>query len=147
MPLISRNALVSYTTEEMYDLVADVESYAEFLPWCRSTTVLYREGEEVKASIEIAKGALNKSFTTLNRLQKNKMIEMRLVEGPFKHLEGFWRFESLKDNQACKISLDLDFDFENRLIAFAVGSVFNQIAKSMVDAFCKRAVEVYGERF
>ncbi len=147
MPLISRNALVSYTTEEMYDLVADVESYAEFLPWCRSTTVLYREGEEVKASIEIAKGALNKSFTTLNRLQKNKMIEMRLVEGPFKHLEGFWRFESLKDNQACKISLDLDFDFENRLIAFAVGSVFNQIANSMVDAFCKRAVEVYGERF
>jgi len=147
VPLISRNALVPYSAEEMYDLVADVESYAEFLPWCRSTTVLYRKGEEVKASIEIAKGALNKSFTTLNRLQKNKIIEMRLVEGPFKHLEGFWRFDTLKDNQACKISLDLDFEFESKLIAFAVGSVFNQIANSMVDAFCKRAVEVYGERF
>lgn len=146
MPLISRNALVPYSIEEMYDLVADVESYAEFLPWCRSTTVLHRDGEEVKASIEIAKGALNKSFTTLNRLQKNKMIEMRLVEGPFRHLEGFWRFDALKDNQACKISLDLDFEFESKLIAFAVGSIFNQIANSMVDAFCKRAVEVYGER-
>lgn len=146
MPLISRNALVPYNVEEMYALVEDVESYAEFLPWCRSTEVLYRKGEEVKASIEIAKGALNKSFTTLNRLQKNKMIEMRLVEGPFKHLEGFWRFSALKGNEACKISLDLDFEFESKIVAFAVGSIFNQIANSMVDAFCKRAVEVYGER-
>lgn len=146
MPLISRNALVPYSVEEMYRLVEDVEAYPDFLPWCRSTAVLERNEQQVKASIEIAKGALNKSFTTINRMQHNKMIEMRLIEGPFKHLEGFWRFDALKDTSACKISLDLDFEFESKLIAFAVGAVFNQIANTMVDAFCKRAVEVYGER-
>ncbi len=146
MPLISRNALVPYSVEEMYQLVDDIESYAEFLPWCRSTEVISRNDDEVTASIEIARGALHKSFTTLNRMQKNKIIEMRLVKGPFKHLEGFWRFDPLKDNSASKISLDLDFEFESKLVALAVGSVFNQIANTMVDAFCKRAVEVYGER-
>lgn len=146
MTLISRNALVPYSVEEMYALVDDIESYAEFLPWCRSTDVISRDDNEVKASIEIARGALNKSFTTLNRLQTNKIIEMRLVKGPFKRLEGFWRFDALKDNAASKISLDLDFEFESKLIALAVGPVFNQIANSMVDAFCKRAIEVYGER-
>lgn len=146
MTLISRNALVSYSVEEMYALVDDIEAYAEFLPWCRSTDVIFRNENEVQASIEIARGALNKSFTTLNRLQKDKMIEMRLVKGPFNHLQGYWRFDALKDNKASKISLDLDFEFENKLVALAVGSVFNQIANSMVDAFCKRAVEVYGER-
>ena len=147
MPVISKSALVFYQVSEMFQLVDDIEHYPEFLPWCRSTTVISRTDEEVRASIEIAKGSLNKSFTTLNRIQKNKVIEMRLLEGPFKHLEGFWRFAPLKDNKASKISLDLSFEFESKLIALAVGPVFNQIGNSMVDAFCKRAVEVYGERF
>ena len=146
MPLISRNALVPYSVEEMYHLVADIESYPEFLPWCRATEVLERNDDQVRASIEIARGALNKTFTTLNRMQKNKVIEMRLLKGPFKHLEGFWRFDALKDDSACKISLDMDFEFESKLVAFAMGSIFNQIANTMVDAFSKRAVEVYGER-
>ena len=146
MPLISRNALVPYSVEEMYRLVEDIESYPQFLPWCRSTEVLERKECEVRASIEIAKGALNKSFTTLNRMQQNKIIEMRLISGPFKQLEGFWRFDALKDASASKISLDLEFEFESKLIAMAVGSIFNQIANTMVDAFTKRAVEVYGER-
>jgi ribosome-associated toxin RatA of RatAB toxin-antitoxin module len=147
VPLISRNALVPYSVEEMYRLVDDIDSYPEFLPWCRSTQVLERNECEVRASIEIAKGALNKSFTTHNRVQKNKIIEMRLVKGPFKRLEGFWRFDALKDNNASKISLDLDFEFESKIVAMAVGPIFNQIANTMVDAFTKRAVEVYGERF
>lgn len=146
MTLISRNALVPYSVEEMFALVDDIEVYAEFLPWCRSTEILSRDDNEVQASIEIARGALNKSFTTLNRLQKDKMIEMRLLKGPFKHLQGYWRFDALKDKSASKISLDLEFEFESKLISFAVGPVFNQIGNSMVDAFCKRAVEVYGER-
>lgn len=146
MTQISRNALVPYSVEEMYQLVDNIEAYAEFLPWCRSTEVMSRDQNEVKASIEIAHGILQKSFTTLNRLQKNKMVEMRLVKGPFKHLEGYWRFDALKDDAASKISLDLEFEFESKLVALAVGPVFNQIANSMVDAFCKRAIEVYGER-
>ncbi|MDH5766248.1 MAG: type II toxin-antitoxin system RatA family toxin [Gammaproteobacteria bacterium] len=146
MSLISRNALVPYTTEEMYKLVEDIESYPQFLPWCRSTEVLSRDENEVRASIEIAKSGLHKSFTTTNRMQKNKIIEMRLLKGPFKHLQGFWRFDALKNSQACKVTFDLDFEFENKLMALAAGSVFNQIANTMVDAFSKRAIEVYGER-
>lgn len=128
----------------MYALVNDIESYSQFLPWCRSSHILAQGMDELKASIEIAHGGLHKSFTTLNRLQRDKMIEMRLVEGPFRHLEGYWRFDTLGE-QACKVSLDLDFEFSNRLVGMAMGPVFSQIANTLVDAFCKRARDVYGK--
>jgi len=142
---IHRHALTPYSPARMFELVDNVEAYPEFLPWCASSRELSRTDDEVRASIELARGSLRKSFTTLNRLQKDKMIEMRLVEGPFRHLEGFWRFESLKDGQACKISLDLEFDFSSKLLALTIGPVFNSIANSLVDAFVKRARQCYGE--
>lgn len=134
-----------YSAAEMYALVDDIEAYAEFLPWCDASRVLSRNDEEVRGMLALAHGGVHKSFTTLNRLQKNKMIEIRLVEGPFRHLEGFWRFEALAEN-ACKVRLDLDFEFANKLVALAFGPVFNRIANTLVDAFCKRAVDVYGKR-
>jgi ribosome-associated toxin RatA of RatAB toxin-antitoxin module len=144
MPTIHKSALVPYSAAQMFVLVNDIDTYAEFLPWCRSSTVLSRGEDEVRATIEIAHGSLRKSFTTRNRLQMNKMIEMRLEEGPFRHLEGFWRFDVLGE-QACKVSLDLDFEFSNKLVGLAMGPVFSQIANSLVDAFSKRAVQVYGK--
>lgn len=129
----------------MYALVNDVESYPQFLPWCRSTRVLSRNEDEVRATIELARGGIQKSFTTCNRLQKDKMIEIRLVEGPFHHLEGFWRFDAL-DEKASRVSLDLDFDFSSRILSLAFGPVFGQIANTLVDSFQKRAVQVYGKR-
>lgn len=146
MPTVNRQALVPYSPAEMFALVDDVPAYPQFLPWCRSAQVHSRNEDEVRASIELAKGSLRKSFTTCNRLQKDKMIEMRLVEGPFRHLEGFWRFDALKGGAATRVSLDLDFEFSNRLMAMAVGPVFNQVADTLVDAFVRRAREVYGER-
>ncbi len=148
MPVVNRHALVSYTSAEMFELVDDVASYPQFLPWCKSATVWSREGDEVKATVELAKGVIQKSFTTLNRNQKNKMIQMRLVEGPFHHLEGFWRFDSLGDesDRACKVSLDLEYEFSNTLLAMTVGPVFNQVANKLVDAFSQRAEVVYGKR-
>lgn len=144
MTTISKNALVPYSARQMYELVNDIKSYSNFLPWCRSSEVLSESDDEIRATIEIAHGSLHKSFTTCNRLQKNKMIEMRLEQGPFKHLEGFWRFDALGE-QACKVSLDLDFEFSNRLMGMAMGPIFSQIANTLVDAFSKRAVEVYGK--
>ena len=148
MPVVNRHALVPYTSAEMFELVDDVASYPQFLPWCKSATVRSREGDEVKATVELANGAIQKSFTTLNRNQKNKMIQMRLVEGPFHHLEGFWRFDSLGDesDRACKVSLDLEYEFSNTLLAMTVGPVFNQVANKLVDAFSQRAEVVYGKR-
>lgn len=144
MSSISKNALVPYSAAEMYALVYDVESYSAFLPWCNSSQVLSQDDDEQRATIEIAHGSLRKSFTTCNRLQKGKMIEMRLEQGPFKHLQGFWRFDTLGE-RACKVSLDLDFEFSNKLVGMAMGPVFSQIANTLVDAFSKRAVEVYGK--
>jgi len=141
MPTINRSALVPHTTEEMFQLVDDIDRYAEFLPWCTESSVLERSEDEVVATIMLSKGSLNKAFTTRNLLQKHKMIEMRLVDGPFKHLQGFWRFDSLNDH-ACKVSLDLDYEFSSKLVALAIGPVFNQIANTLVDAFVARAKEL-----
>lgn len=143
MTVVSRNALVAYSAEQMYKLVDDIESYSKFLPWCRRSVEIARDVDEVRATLEVATAGLNKSFTTCNRLQSGKMIEMRLVEGPFKQLEGFWRFEAL-GGDACKVSLDLEFEFSNALMGMALGPVFGQIANGLMDAFLKRAVDVYG---
>lgn len=145
MPTVHKSALVPYSPAEMYALVNAIEAYPDFLPWCRSTTVLSRDEDEIRATIDLAKGGVSKSFTTCNRLAPNKMIEIRLVEGPFKHLEGFWRFQALGE-AGCKVSLDMDFEFAGRLLQMVVGPVFSQIANSLVDAFCRRAVEIYGRR-
>lgn len=143
MTTINKSALVPYQPKDMFELVDDISAYPEFLPWCKSTTIISRDADEVKASIEIAHAGLQKSFTTHNRNMRNKMIEMRLLEGPFKHLEGFWRFDEL-GKDGCKVSLDLEFEFSNKLVGMAFGPVFSQIANSLVDAFCARAKDVYG---
>jgi len=141
---ISKNALVPYQASAMFALVDDIETYPVFLPWCKSTKILNRTGDEVNALIEIAHHGLQKSFTTCNRNQRDKMIEMRLIEGPFRRLEGFWRFDELGED-GCKISLDLEFEFSNKLVSLAFGPVFSQIANSLVDAFCNRAKDLYGK--
>ncbi len=144
MASISRNALVPYSAAQMYQLVDDIEHYDQFLPWCGGTTVISRDEDEVRARISISKAGFNKSFATCNRLQRNKMIEMRLLEGPFKHLEGYWRFDVLADD-ACKVTLDLQFEFSSKIIGATFGPIFGQIASGMMDAFMKRAKQVYGK--
>jgi ribosome-associated toxin RatA of RatAB toxin-antitoxin module len=145
MPTVNRTALVPYSAEQMYALVDDIEGYPAFLPWCRSARELSRNEDEVRATIELHRGPVQRTFTTCNRLQKNKMIEMRLVEGPFHHLEGFWRFTEL-DQNATQVALDLEYEFSSTLLKLAIGPVFSQITNTLVDAFCERATELYGER-
>ena len=145
MESIQRSALVPYTAEEMFALVSDIESYPRFLPWCSDTRVLSRDSDEVRASIEFSVSGLTRSFTTRNRFQINKIIEIRLVDGPFSRLDGYWQFDRLGE-EGSKISLFMEYDFDNRMLGMVVGPVFNQIANTLVDAFQKRAVEVYGAR-
>ena len=145
MTCINKSALVPYSPAEMFALVDQVERYPEFLPWCSDARVVARRHDEVCATISLSKGGVDKSFTTCNRAQKNKMIEMRLEEGPFKHLQGFWRFDALGEH-GCRVSLDLEFEFSSRMLGLVVGPVFNQVADSLVDSFQKRAVDVYGRR-
>ena len=145
MTSISKSALVPYSPAEMFQLVDEIERYPEFLPWCSGAQVLTRSDDEVRATIALSKSGVDKSFTTCNRNQKNKMIEMRLEEGPFKHLQGYWRFDPLGAD-GCKVSLDLEFEFASRVLGMVVGPVFSQVANSLVDSFQKRAVDLYGKR-
>lgn len=144
MSHISKSALVPYSASQMYDLVNDIEKYEDFLPWCRSSEVRSRSAEEVVASLEVAYGKLHKSFTTRNHLIENQRITMKSIDGPFKHLLGVWHFESLGED-GCKVSLELDFEFNNRIMAMTLGPVFHHIANTLVDAFNERAQEVYSE--
>lgn len=141
MPVIKRSAEVCYSAAQMYRLVDDIATYAEFIPMCVASEVHDRSVDEVKASLTLAKGGIEKSFTTLNRLQQDKMIEVRLIDGPFKQLEGFWLFEAL--NNGSRVSLHLEFEFSNFMMGMALGPLFNQVANMLVDAFIERAKLVY----
>lgn len=142
MAVIHRTQVVPYSAAEMFHLVDDVEKYPQFLPWCKSAEVHNRTVDECHATLVLEHSGLQKSFSTCNRLQTGKMIEIRLVDGPFRQLEGFWRFDEL-EVKLCRITLDLEFEFSNRLLEMAFGTVFQQIVTKLVDSFCKRAEDVY----
>ena len=144
MTILKRNADVRYSAAQMYDLVNAIEDYPEFLPWCSGSEVLSRTEDEVQATLHLSRGGISKSFTTCNRLQKHKMMEVRLVKGPFRQLEGFWRFEDLGEQGGSRVSFDLEFEFHNKLLDMAFGPVFHQVMNTLVDSFCQRAETLYG---
>ncbi len=143
MPEINRSALVRFSAAQMYDLVNDVASYPRFLPGCVGSEVHECDSERMVASVSVKKVGLAQTFTTENRLDENRSITMRLKRGPFRHLEGVWRFTELRPD-ACKVELVLQFEFSNALVEKAFGRVFNELAQSMVHSFSMRAKEVYG---
>ncbi|WP_020405530.1 type II toxin-antitoxin system RatA family toxin [Hahella ganghwensis] len=143
MPQISRSALVAYSAERMYDLVNDVPAYPEFLPWCGRTWVLESHGSEMVARIEVRKGGVVHTFTTRNSLVRPDRIHLSLVEGPFKSLDGIWHFSPL-DDHACKVMLELNFELSKAIAGIALGPIFSQATGTMVDAFCRRAKDIYG---
>ena len=140
---IQRSALLPYPAQFLYDLVNDVASYPQFLPWCSASEVLLASDSEMRASLTVAKGSLSQRFMTRNNLVPGKSIEMQLEEGPFTQLQGVWEFKSLGD-KACKISLDLTFDYAGPLVKATLGPLFTQAANTMVDAFCQRAKQLHG---
>lgn len=141
MPKISRSALVPYAAEAMFDLVNDVERYPEFLPWCAAAEVRSRSADSMVATLEIRRAGMSHRFTTRNRMTRPQRLTLELIDGPFDHFDGLWQFTPLAAD-ACKVTLDLDFDYAGRLIRAALGPVFNRSADTLVDAFCARAREV-----
>lgn len=142
MPTVNQRALVAYSAKQMYDLVNDYERYSEFVPGCVAGRTLTVEAQSLTAELVISKAGISQRFTTRNQMQPYHSIKMQLVEGPFKFLQGEWRFEEL-DEQSSIISLDLSFEFSNPVIAFAFGQIFTPLTGKMVDAFKQRAKEVY----
>lgn len=141
---IDKTALVMHSAERMFHLVNDIARYPEFLPWCEGAEVHRQSDSEIMASLAIAKGGVRHRLTTCNQLQAPDSIEMKLVDGPFRNLFGRWHFQPL-DTNACKVILSLEFEFSGSLARMAFGTVFSQAATTMVDAFCRRADQVYRE--
>lgn len=144
MPNISRTALVPHSAEQMFRLVNDVERYPEFLPWCSAVDVEYADAEIIVARLQISRAGFRQGFTTRNRLFSPDRVTLDLIEGPFRRFHGEWRFRALAED-ACKVELELDFEYSGRLVQIALGPVFNKAADMFVDAFCARARELYGQ--
>ena len=113
------------------------------MPWCDKSEIIKKNNEEVVAALDINWKGIHKRFTTRNRLYPFERMEINLVNGPLQRMEGIWCFQSLNTN-ACKVLLDLEFEFAGSFIDRFFQPVFQHIANTLVDAFCKRAVELYG---
>jgi ribosome-associated toxin RatA of RatAB toxin-antitoxin module len=144
MKTVHKSVLIWFSADEMFSLVTDVDRYPQFLPWCDQASVLSREEQAMTARVGISFGGIRQSFTTRNAHRPGRQIHMQLVEGPFSKLEGQWDFTPLGDGQrACKVEFSLRYDFNSMALAAIVGPVFDRIAGSLVDAFVKRANQVY----
>ena len=143
MTVVKKSALVKYSAQQMYDLVCDIDAYPQFLPWCGGSRILKREDDVIEAELLIAKGGFKKAFSTRNRIENGTKMTISLLNGPFTSMEGEWNFTPLRED-ACKISLDLEFEMPGKLANLAFGAVFNQICNTMVSSFTSRAKQVYG---
>jgi ribosome-associated toxin RatA of RatAB toxin-antitoxin module len=143
MIAVDRSALVAHSAHKMYALVADVESYPQFLPWCDRAVVSVSEPGRTVATLHVSFRGVRKEFTTENLNQPGARIDMKLVSGPFRSLEGSWAFTALSEN-ACKVELTLRYQFASRLVEKIAGPAFHGITDTFVDAFVRRADEKFG---
>jgi ribosome-associated toxin RatA of RatAB toxin-antitoxin module len=143
MTTVTRSALVPYSAAQMFDLVEGVEQYPQFLPWCSGTDVSHRDASLTRATLHINYRGIRQSFSTENLKTADTRMTLRLLEGPFRRLDGEWRFTPLNGN-ACRVDFSLDYEFSSTLLEKLVGPVFAHIAGTMVDAFLKRADKIYG---
>lgn len=154
-----KSAVVPYTSKQMYELVNDVEAYPEFLPWCTKSEIHHKTDDEIRATLTMSVSGFTQSLTTHNRMEDNKMIEIRLIDGPLSHLEAFWRFEAMDvsddatmeerekmdvDNMSpCHVYFDISFEFSNRFIKMALEPFFSKVSDTIIDAFTSRAEILY----
>jgi ribosome-associated toxin RatA of RatAB toxin-antitoxin module len=138
MSIVARSALVNHSAQQMFALVSEIESYPEFLPWCDQALVAERAAGRTVATLRINFRGVKREFTTENLHRPNERIDMKLVSGPFRRLEGSWRFTALAE-KACKVELNLRYELASSALDKLVGAVFDEIANSLVDAFARRA--------
>ena len=144
MPTVEKSVLIERSAQQMFDLVEDIENYPSFLPWCSATQIDSRDEHRTVATLHINFHSVKAHFTTENAKEPPTWMSMKLINGPFRRLEGGWRFKPLAEH-ACKIEFRLEYEFSNRLFEKIIGPVFNQIANTFVEAFVKRAGQVYAD--
>ncbi len=143
MPVISKSVLVAHPASRMFALVDAVEKYPEFLPWCGATELIFRDARITRATLHINFRGIRHSFSTENPKCEPQWMQIKLIEGPFRVLEGSWRFTDLA-GAGCKVELTMRYEFASRMLEKLLGPAFSYIANSLVDAFVKRARSVYG---
>ena len=142
MPTHAEHKLVPYTAEQMFDLVADVGHYHDFLPWCVGSVVNSRTATDLEADLKIGFGPFREGFTSRVALDRPKTVNVKYEDGPFRYLNNQWTFTPV--NNGCRVDFYVDFEFRSRMLQSAIGVVFNQAVQAMVKAFLKRAREIYG---
>jgi ribosome-associated toxin RatA of RatAB toxin-antitoxin module len=143
MAQVIKSVLVAHSAQRMFELVDAVEKYPEFLPWCGGSECNFRDDKITRATLHINYRGIRQNFSTENVKTPPVLMQIRLIEGPFRTLDGSWRFTDL-NGRGCKVELSLHYEFSNRLLEKLIGPIFSYIANSMVDAFVKRAQSVYG---
>ncbi len=140
----SEQRILPYTAEQMFDLVAAVERYPEFLPWCRAARIRTRDGDVIHADLAIGFRMFRERFTSRVELDRPGRIDVAYTDGPFRHLENRWGFEDRPDG-GCLIDFHVDFEFRSYLLQKLIGALFTEAVHRMVRAFETRATELYGK--
>lgn len=145
MPIheVKRTALVTYTPQQMFDLVVDVERYCEFLPWVKGAQVHEKTERDLQASITMERAGVRQTFTTRNEMDRPNWMSLKLVEGPFRTLDGLWTFTPI-GTAGTKVVLDMKFDFANPIASMLFGRAFEHSIGELIDAFVARAKQAYG---
>lgn len=142
MPTHAERQIVPYSPDQIFDIVADVEKYPQFLPWCVGARIRTRSEQELVADLTIGFGPFRESFTSRVTLDRPKRVRVRYENGPFRYLNNQWDF--LPHDNGTEVDFFVDFEFRSRILRAAIGLVFNEAVKRMVGAFRKRARDVYG---
>jgi len=142
--IINKSAFVFFNQKKIFQLVDDVEHYPDFLPWCGGSKVIERTEKITEATIEINFKGVKQSFTTKNIKKPFELMEINLVDGPFKKLKGLWKFNNI-DKNSCKIELSLMYEFDNFILEKLIGPIFNIIANTFIDEFIKEANKRFNE--
>lgn len=142
MPTVKRSVLVPFSAAQMFDLVANVAKYPEFMPWCGGANEYDVTEEGMKASVTISIAGIKQSFTTQNTHDYPHHIRLQLVDGPFSNLKGDWYFTTLGED-GCKVDFVMEYEFSSRALEMVVGPIFNRVANSFIDSFTRRAQDIY----
>lgn len=143
MAMVEKSVLIERSAQQMFDLVENIEDYPKFLPWCGQTRVEFRDETKTVATLFISFHSVKSHFTTENEKERPLRMAIRLVDGPFRRLEGLWLFKPLAEN-ACKVEFQISYEFSSKLFEKVIGPVFSQITTTFVEAFVQRADVVYG---
>jgi ribosome-associated toxin RatA of RatAB toxin-antitoxin module len=144
MKHVHKQVLIWYSPAQMYALVTDVARYPEFLPWCSSACVIEQTPDGMTAQLGLSLAGVKQQFATRNTHVRDQKVGVELIDGPFSRLHGDWTFAPIGDGQACKVTLDLKYAFSSAALSALIGPVFDKVAATLVDAFVKRAEQVYG---